>query len=165
MNSNHGRLILAVAVVLGGSIILIRSFVSTRPPSVAERVDVPASIAVQDALDPARFSVRPSREDVPDVLVGVQKAVVEQAAALEECQRVGASLDDLGDAFIERLQFMLSPKAERDFSSISSRGDPRNFEEWESRFRKRIENNSRLSSLPAIEPILTAALQPAQWNR
>jgi len=153
MLSEKNKALIAVAIVLGGLIVLYRSYQSTRPPSLGQSIPAVATEEVKKALDPSRFTVRPTREEVPSVLEDIRFVVVEQALNNELIRGQDRSrAEDLGEAFVERLRFMFVPDPERDFDAFSRRGESRSYEVWASRFEKYISSQLDQDGLPALDP-------------
>lgn len=153
MFSQQTRIVLALGVVLGGSIVIVRSYLSTRAPAHIVGELIPATPEVQRELHPDRLELRPVLGEVPGVLSGMRATVIQKASEIERVSRNGpACVEDLGEAFVERLRFMIVPDAERDYKVVSERGDPRSFEVWSGRFEMFIESTRNQKIQRAIDP-------------
>lgn len=152
--SQRNRLTLAVAIVAAAFAVLLRSYFSTRPPAVHNRTgaaDIEVSEAVRVQLDPARFDPAPPVEMLPDLYERIRRSVLQQAGAVEPIRAIGSdAVGDLGEAFVERIRFMIAPELERDYLASAQRGDPLSRAEWSQRYEKYIEV-LRKNAVPAMD--------------
>lgn len=151
------KIVLATLICVAGMLLLARAYVRSTPPPTPKRVVEKPSPTVEQELDPARFSVRIKRDDLeaqlPPVLDQIRASIIEQATGISQVRSLGApAVNDLADAFIERLRFMLDPDAQRDYPSWSSRGDGRSFEQWSQLFANIIENKKKQTWTPGMDP-------------
>lgn len=152
--SQINRLILAIVIVAAGIAVLARSYFLTRPPpalSGIEATNVMVTEVVKASLDPARFDPAPSFEMMSDVYDQIRRSVLQDADTIESIRQIGPeALEDLGEAFVERLRFMIAPELERDYLASARRGDPLSRMEWGQRYEKYIEIHSK-DKVPALD--------------
>lgn len=152
--SQKNRLFISICIGIAGIAVLLRSYIAIRPPANDGEVmkNAPVSEFVKSELDPARFQSPPTAETIPDILEKIRLMVIQKGGDDDLMRSVGEDgLEDLGDAFVERLHFMFMPDLERDYSASVSRGEPLSKEEWAARYGKYIKTNNK-KSMPAIDP-------------
>lgn len=152
--SQRSRLILAIAIVIAGVAVLARSCASTRPPTTHILIDRPGmeiSDVVKAELDPARFDEALSVESIPGIYDRVRQSVLDQANSSESVRQIGQrAVEDLAEAYVERLRFIIEPDLERDYAASAQRGEPLSIEKWSQRYDGYVK--SRVDSpIPAMD--------------
>jgi len=110
---------------LFGLVFVLWSWSQNRAPSTQQpAIAVPET--VRALLADERFDTRPSRDELDGVFAEVQRLVEKNGRVHAPINSLGkAAVQDLGVAFVERLQVMLVPEVERDFRASVKRGDPK----------------------------------------
>ena len=134
-----GKVVVAAAVFVFGLGFVFWSWSQSKPP-VVEQPEFEITETVQELLADDRFDRRPQRNELPDVWAAVQHQIEEEADNITQVRSLGAvSVQDLGAAFVERLQLMLVPEFERDYRASVARGDPKPRDEAYEKAKKAIE--------------------------
>ncbi len=118
------KTITAIVVFLVGLVFLVWSWSQSRAPQV-EQPEVVVTDTVQSLLADDRFDTAPSKDELGDVFADIQRVIEQKASDHRQIRLLGTSaVQDLGLAFVERLQLMLVPEFERDYRASVKRGDP-----------------------------------------
>lgn len=151
--SQQTRLLIGAVVFLGGIFVLARGYLSTRSLQNAEIVVSETTELVQKALDPTGYTLSPTAESMPNVIEQIKRSVIEEGRQIRVITQFGPTgIDDLGEAFAERLRFLTVPNLDRDFRASVSRGDPLGKKEWFDRYAPYELEVLSQSELPAMNP-------------
>jgi hypothetical protein len=132
---------------------------NSQPPVIMDDYQVPITKNVANALELGRFTIQPSQGDVPYVLDQIRLQVVGQASQIEAINSVGIGcVEDLADAFIERIRLIAIPSFERDYPAAVLRGDPIDRESAKLSFEKYSEFTLGLGAIPAMGPSETKVI-------
>ena len=125
MMRERAQLLIAGGGLLVGVGVLLNAYLKSRPPSIQAGDEVEVTQEVRDALDDSRFTELKVDERA-DVLDQIRSAILRQALGIPRVHGLGdRSMQDLADAFAERVSSMYWPDFERDFAASQSRGDPK----------------------------------------
>lgn len=124
MSSEKMKLGVAAAIFLAGGGVLVNGYLNFRPPEIHNHVEHEVSQEVLDTLDTTRF-VELLEDGQSESIDLIQSAIVKQVQQIPRVHKLGdQSVDDLAQAFVERVSGMYWPDFERDFQASRDRGDP-----------------------------------------
>lgn len=125
MSNERMRLIVAGIVLLAGGGVLLSAYFKSRPPSMPPlAVEHEITQEVLDTLDGSRF-VELDVDQRFDAIRHIESLIISQARKISRVRELGnQSMQDLANAFTERVSSMYWPDFERDFSASRKRGDP-----------------------------------------